>query len=198
MRPRILIPIAVLALAVACSETATSPTSAGGPLLSVTPQTFVGTLNDGSNGTPDNTPSGGHLANSSGPIQCVVDANLSINCSAYSISGVGNTDATGTISANWSGTVTCRNHGGQLVEVKTSFPTTAAGTFRADRKNGSINVSAISLTAPTASDFTSQANCPNGNWTKTLTSGPTLDSFSYTLLFATFSAPNFAVNIHSP
>jgi hypothetical protein len=198
MKYKYLAPIAVLAFAAACSETATSPTSPGGPLLAVSPATYPGTLNDGSNGTPDNTPSGGHLANSSGPIQCIVDADLSVDCSAYSISGVGNTDATGTISANWSGTVTCRNHGGQLVEVKTSFPTTASGTFRADRKNGTINVSAISLTAPTASDFTSEADCPNGNWTKTLTSGPTLDSFSYTLLFAGFSAPNYAVNIHAP
>lgn len=192
MRSKQLIPIAVVAFAVACSDTATSPTSAGGPLFAV----VAGTYTDAS-ALSVNTPNGGHLANASGPIQCVVDANLSIACGAYSISGVGNTDATGTISANWSGTVTCRNHGGQLVEVKTSFPTTAAGTFRADRKNGTVNVGAISLTAPTAADFTSQANCPNGNWTKSLTSGITLDSFSYTLLFATFSAPNFAVNIHS-
>jgi hypothetical protein len=195
MKYSYLLPIAVLAFAAACSETATSPTAPGGPLFSVTAGTYSGALNDGSNGTPDNTPSGGHLANSSGPIQCIVSGDFSITCSAYSISGVGHTNATATLTANYSGTVTCRNRGGQLVEVKTSFPTTTSQPFRSDVKNGTINVGTISLTAPTAEDFESQADCPNGNWTAELTSGVILDSFSYTLLFDGFSAPNYAVNI---
>jgi hypothetical protein len=186
MKYSYVLPIAVLAFAAACSDTATSPTSPGGPLFSVTPNTFVGTLNDGSNGTPDNTPSGGHLANSSGAIQCVVDVNLSVACSAYSISGVGNTNATAILNVSYSATVDCTNNGGKLVPVK-STPQTApvnSGPIPSDR-NGGLTVAPLQNTAPTAEQFTDAATCPNGNWTKTLAGGAfTLESFTYTLTFA--------------
>src|SRR3989442_12601963 len=76
MRSKHLIPIAVLAFAAACSDTATSPTSVGRPLFSVSPGTFgnVTTLNAGG------TPSGGHIQ-SGGPVFCVVASDLSITCS---------------------------------------------------------------------------------------------------------------------
>src|SRR5438445_407282 len=76
MRSSALIPIAVLAFAAACSDTATDPTSVGRPLFSVSAGTFgnVTTLNAGG------TPSGGHIR-SGGPVFCVVASDLSITCS---------------------------------------------------------------------------------------------------------------------
>jgi hypothetical protein len=68
-----LIPVAGLAVAftVACSDTATSPTSVGGPLFAVAPGTFgnVETLDAGG------TPSGGHIQ-TGGPVNCIVDITL--------------------------------------------------------------------------------------------------------------------------
>ena len=194
MRAKHLIPIAVLALAAACSDTATSPTSAGRPLFSVSAGTFgTGVLTNTSTAA---LPSGGHLQ--SGSVFCVVDADLSITCSStgdYFINGVGNTDATGSLNASYSATVRCRNHGGQIVDVKTQFPTTTGGTFHPNRKNGALDVAPVSVTAPTAGDFTGAATCPNGNWSKELLPGtPTLDSFSYTLLFAGFAEPTVSIS----
>ena len=90
-----LLPLAALALAVACSDTATDPTSVGRPLFSVAPNTYgTGALTNTSIAA---LPSGGHLQ--SGSVFCVVDASLNIHCSTadYFINGVGNTDATATL-----------------------------------------------------------------------------------------------------
>jgi hypothetical protein len=193
MRPTCFVPVAALALAVAaCSDTTTSPTtsptSAGGPLFSVSPATFPGTLNT------SNTPGGGHLQ--SGTINCVVGSDLSITCSTadYKINGIGNTNANALLDANYSATVDCTNHGGQLVEVK-SQPETApasSGTLRA--KNGSLTVTPITTSAPTAQQFFAAATCPNGNWTKSLAGGSvTLVSFTYTLTFVGFSAATVTI-----
>ena len=192
MRSSKLIPIAVLAFAAACSDTATSPTSVGRPLFSVSPGTFgnVTTLNAGG------TPSGGHIQ-SGGPVFCVVASDLSITCSgsgSYQINGIGNTNGNASLSATYSATVDCTNHGGQLVEVKsqaTNAPT-STGTLRA--KNGSITVPQLSAGTPTNADFFAQATCPNGKWTKSLAGGSaTLESFTYTLTFVGFSTPAITI-----
>ena len=192
MRSKHLIPIAVLAFAAACSDTATSPTSAGRPLFAVSPGTFgnVTTLNAGG------TPSGGHIQ-SGGPVFCVVGSDLSVTCSgsgSYQINGIGNTNGNASLSATYSATVDCTNKGGNLVEVKsqtTSGPT-STGTLRA--KNGSITVPQISTGTPTAADFFAQATCPNGNWRKSLAGGSaTLESFTYTLTFVGFSTPAITI-----
>ena len=193
MRPTRLIPVAVLALAVAaCSDTTTSPTSVGGPLFAVSPGTFgnVTTLNAGG------TPSGGHIQ-SGGPINCVVGSDLSVTCSgsgSYQINGIGNTNGNASLSATYSATVDCTNKGGNLVEVKsqTTGAPASTGTLRA--KNGSITVPQISAGTPTDADFFAQATCPNGNWRKSLAGGSaTLESFTYTLTFVGFSTPAVSI-----
>jgi hypothetical protein len=194
MRSKHLIPIAVLAFAAACSDTATSPTSAGRPMfLVVAGQYGTGALTNTSIAA---LPSGGHLQ--SGSVFCVVANDLSITCSStgdYFINGVGHTDATGTLNASYSATVRCRNHGGQIVDVKTQFPTTTGGTFHPSRKNGSLDVPPITGGAPTAGDFESATTCPNNNWTKSVLPGtPTLDSFSYTLQFAGFAEATVSIS----
>jgi hypothetical protein len=193
MRSKHLIPIVVLAFAAACSDTATSPTSVGRPMFLVSAGQYgTGAL---TNTTTAALPSGGHLQ--SGTVFCVVANDLSITCSTgdYFINGVGHTDATGTLNASYSATVRCRNHGGQIVDVKTQFPTTTGGTFHPSRKNGSLDVPPITVAAPTASDFESAATCPNNNWTKSVLPGtPTLDSFSYTLQFEGFAEATVSIS----
>jgi hypothetical protein len=190
MRSAYFIPIAALALAAAaCSDTTTSPTSPGRPLFNVVAGTF-GT-GDLTNTSPAALPSGGHLQ--SGTIFCVVAVDLSITCSSsgpYTINGIGNTNATASLSATYSATVDCTNHGGNLVEVKSQVTNAplSSGTLRA--KNGSLTVPQLTAQTPTDAAFKAAATCPNGNWTKSVASGtPTLVSFEYTLLFAGFSSP---------
>jgi hypothetical protein len=192
MRPTLLIPIAVLAFAAACSDTATSPTSVGGPQFLTT-----GTFGNVTQVNAAGTPGGGHLQSGS-PIQCFVDASLNITCSSngtYTINGVGHTNATATISAQYSATVDCTNNGGKLVPVKSTPQTSPAtsGPIASDR-NGGLTVAPISSTAPTTQQFLDAATCPNGNWTKSLEPGtPTLTSFTYTLVFAGFTTPSVSI-----
>jgi len=192
MRPTRLIPVAVLALAVAaCSDTTTSPTSVGGPLFAVSPGTFgnVTTLNAGG------TPSGGHIQ-SGGPINCVVGSDLSVTCSgsgSYQINGIGNTNANAALSATYSATVDCTNKGGNLVEVKTQITSGPVSTGDIAPKNGNLKVPQLSSGDPTTA-LLAAATCPNGNWRKSFAAGsPTLESFTYTLTFVGFSTPAVSI-----
>jgi hypothetical protein len=91
--------------------------------------------------------------------------------------------------------VQCRNHGGQIVEVKSQVISAPVSTGSLSPKNGRLAVPTLtSAPAPTAEDFQAQATCPNPNWTKeTLTSSITLASFTYTLTFAGFTAPYITI-----
>jgi hypothetical protein len=187
MRVNRLIPVAGLAFAVACSDTATSPTSltpVGGPLFALTAgQTFTD-----ANALTTNTPSGGHLQ--TGTIQCVVNLNLSITCSSYEVAGIGNANAQADLALSYSATVDCRNHGGKVVPVKASAQTAPISTGQLEPKNGKLTVPQLSSgAAPSDGAFTANATCPNGNWTKEVQEGTiTLSSFTYTLTFAGFTA----------
>jgi hypothetical protein len=131
-------------------------------------------------------PTGTHLQ--SGTIGCSVTNGVVI-CSAYELAGVGNANATATLSATYSATVQCRNHGGQIVEVKSQSQTAPTSTGNLSPKNGRLAVPQLqSGPVPTDADFEANATCPNGNWTKeTLDSTITLSSFTYTLHFAGFT-----------
>jgi hypothetical protein len=106
------------------------------------------------------------------------------------LAGVGNANAVGTLSTNYTATVQCRNHGGQIVEVKSQVTTVPATTGNLAPKNGRLTVTALSSSpVPTAAQFEAQATCPNGNWTKELLGGTiTLSSFTYTLHFVGFTS----------
>jgi hypothetical protein len=142
---------------------------------------------------PANAPTGTHLQ--TGSIGCTVDADGLVTCSAFELAGVGNKNATATLSATYTATVQCRNHGGQIVEVKSQTTTapTSTGTLRP--KNGRLDVPQLqSGPVPSDADFEKSATCPNGNWTKeTLDSTITLSSFTYTLTFAGFSGPYITI-----
>jgi hypothetical protein len=133
--------------------------------------------------TPANAPSGTHTQ--SGTIGCTVNADLSVSCSSFELAGVGNTNAAVSLLANYSATINCTNHGGNLVESHTS--TFSAGeTFTArSTKNGRLSVDAAD-----ANPFSAPQVCPNNNWTPSIAPGTlVLSSFTYSVTFAGFNAP---------
>jgi hypothetical protein len=134
---------------------------------------------------PANAPSGTHLQ--SGTIGCAVQPDgLTVSCSAFELAGVGNTNAFVSLSATYSGIVDCRNPGGNIVEShETTFTATNEATLTPTR-NGRLRVGARSVSP----DLDLAEPCPNPNWTPEFHAGsPTLDSFTYTLTFAGFTAP---------
>lgn len=137
---------------------------------------------------PAAAPTGTHLQ--TGTIGCSVDpATQLVSCTTFELAGVGKTNAVGTLSTTYTATVQCRNHGGQIVEVKSQATTVPATTGNLAPKNGRLRVTALSSSpVPTAAQFEAQATCPNGNWTKELLGGTiTLSSFTYTLHFVGFT-----------
>jgi hypothetical protein len=131
-------------------------------------------------------PTGTHLQ--TGTIGCSVTDGV-VTCTPYELAGVGNADATATLDATYSATVQCRNHGGQIVEVKSQTQTAPTTTGKLRPKNGRLDVPQLqSGPVPTDAAFESNATCPNGNWTKeTLDATIALSSFTYTLHFTGFT-----------
>ena len=130
-------------------------------------------------------PTGTHLQ--TGTIGCSISSGV-VTCTAYELAGVGNADATATLDASYSATVQCRNHGGQIVDVKSQTETAPTTTGRLRPKNGRLDVPQLqSGPVPSDADFEKNATCPNGNWTKeTQDSTIALSSFTYTLHFTGF------------
>jgi hypothetical protein len=131
---------------------------------------------------PANAPSGTHLQ--SGTIGCTVDpTSKAVTCSSFELAGVGNTNASVSLVASYSGTVDCTNKGGNLVESHTTT-FNSSDTFTAtSSKNGRLTVRSA-----TANPGSVGQVCPNPNWTPTIRSGTlTLNSFTYTLTFAGFT-----------
>src|SRR6266498_4415055 len=90
-----------------------------------------------------NAPGSSHLT--SGSPSCTVNANRSIDCSAYVLGGVGHTNATVDLAANYSATIDCTNNGGNLVESHTStFAATSSATV-ASMRNGQLTDPARSV-----------------------------------------------------
>jgi hypothetical protein len=193
MKQTLLISAAALFLLAACSDTATSPTSlnsVGGPLaFEVDPGTYTGTLN------ASFTPSGGHLRQQSNPIQCVVNSDLSIDCNAIQIAGVGNTNAFVSLTAEYSAIIDCYNPGtnpNNPIESHEGTFSDSDEALESPTRNGTLNVGARHVSSTAAA-----IGCPNPNWTPTIRAGTLeLVEFTYSILFSGFTAPNYAVFIH--
>jgi hypothetical protein len=143
---------------------------------------------------PAAAPTGTHLQ--TGAIGCSVDpVTQLVTCSGYELAGVGNANATGSLDTDYTATVRCRNHGGQIVDVKSQVTTAPVTTGSLSPKNGRLAVPALSSSpVPTAADFEAQATCPNRNWTKELLGGSiALSGFTYTLTFAGFASPYITI-----
>jgi hypothetical protein len=154
--------------------------------LAVAPGTYPGSVNGA------NAPGSSHLA--SGTIACTVNANLSIDCNNYVLGGVGNTNATVSLTANYSATINCTNHGGNLVETHTSNFSASSSATVASTRNGQLRVPAQS-----ASPFSAPQVCPNPNWTPSIAPGTlVLNEFTYTLTFAGFSSPAVLITASDP
>jgi hypothetical protein len=137
---------------------------------------------------PANAPGSSHLT--SGSPSCTVNADLSISCSSYVLGGVGHTNATVSLVANYSATIDCTNHGGNLVESHTSDFTASSTATVASTRNGQLTVPTRS-----ASPFSAPQVCPNPNWTPSIRAGTlTLNSFTYTLTFAGFTSPYITIS----
>ena len=151
---------------------------------------------------PANAPQGTHLEQgvTQADVTCTVTA-TSVTCptTVFDIEGVGNTNATATLTATYSATVQCRNRGGNIVEVHSqniTVPSTSA-TLRA--KNGRLTVTQLTSTAPTAAQFEALATCPNPNWTaEVLASSITLASFTYTVTFEGFTGAYITITGNDP
>jgi hypothetical protein len=134
-----------------------------------------------------NAPGSSHLT--SGTPSCTVTTALDVNCSAYVLGGVGNTNATVSLTASYSATIDCTNHGGNLVESHTSTFSDSSSATVASTRNGQLRVPAQS-----ASAFGAPQVCPNPNWTPSIRPGTlTLNSFTYTLTFAGFTSPYITI-----
>jgi len=141
---------------------------------------------------PANAPGSSHLT--SGSPSCTVNADLSISCSAYVLGGVGHTNADVSLTANYSATIDCTNHGGSLVESHTSTFADHSDATVASTKNGQLSVPAQSV-----SGFSAPQVCPNPNWTPSIRGGVvTLESFTYTLTFRGFSSPYITITATDP
>jgi hypothetical protein len=162
---------------------------AAGPALAVAPGTYTPT-SDSFNSA--NAPGSSHLT--SGTVQCVVAANLNVNCSPYVLGGVGHTNADVSLTATYSATIDCTNNGGNLVESHTTTFSDSNTTTVTSAKNGQLSVPAQS-----ASAFSAPQVCPNPNWTPSIRAGTlTLETFTYTLTFAGFASPYITITASDP
>ena len=93
----------------------------------------------------------------------MVNADLDVDCSAYVLGGVGNTNATVSLVATYSATIDCTNKGGNLVESHTSTFSDSSTATVASTRNGQLRVPAQS-----ASAFDAPQVCPNPNWTPSI------------------------------
>jgi hypothetical protein len=141
---------------------------------------------------PANAPGSSHLT--SGSPSCTVNANRSINCSAYVLGGVGHTNANVSLIASYSATIDCTNKGGNLVESHTTTFSQSSSATATSTKNGQLSVPAQSV-----SPFSAPQVCPNPNWTPSIRGGTvTLNNFTYTLTFAGFGSPFITITASDP
>jgi hypothetical protein len=158
-------------------------------LASVAPGTYTPT-SDSFNSA--NAPGSSHLT--SGSPSCTVNADRSIDCSAYVLGGVGHTNATVDLAASYSATIDCTNHGGSLVESHTTTFSADSTANVASTRNGQLFVPTQSV-----SPFSAPQVCPNPNWTPSIRAGTlNLNSFTYTLTFAGFSSPYITITATDP
>jgi hypothetical protein len=161
--------------------------SASVAFAAVAPGTYTPTA--GSFNTA-NASGSSHLT--SGSPSCTVNADRSIDCSAYVLGGVGHTNANVSLTASYSAIIDCYNHGvnpNNAVEShQTSFSPTSSTTVTSS-KNGQLSVP-----RETTSFSGAPVGCPNPNWTPTVRPGSvTLNSFTYTLTFAGFTSPYITI-----
>jgi hypothetical protein len=161
-------------------------------LAAIAPGTYTPTADSFSSA---NAPGSSHLA--SGSPSCTVNPNLSIDCSAYVLGGVGHTNATVALDASYSATIDCFNPGtnpNNPIESHTANFSASSTATVASTRNGQLRVPAQSV-----SPFSAPQVCPNPNWTPRIRAGTlVLNSFTYTLTFAGFTSPYITITATDP
>jgi hypothetical protein len=132
-----------------------------------------------------NAPGSSHLR--SGTVQCVVTVDLDVNCDAYVLGGVGNTNAVVSLTASYTAIIDCNNPGNNRnnpIESHTADFEAADSETVPSTRNGQLRVPAQSVSA-----FDAPQVCPNDRWVPEIRDGTLeLVSFTYTLTFAGFDS----------
>jgi hypothetical protein len=150
-----------------------------------------------------NAPMGTHFVQGTPAPTCTVTA-TTVTCptEAFELAGVGNTNATATLTAEYSAIVDCFNPGvnpNNPVESHTQTVSVESTSGLLSPKNGRLTISPLTVTAPTAADFQALATCPNPNWTAVVRPGSIeLVSFAFTVTFEGFSAPAITITGNDP
>jgi hypothetical protein len=147
---------------------------------------------------PANAPSGTHLQ--TGTITCTVDpSTLAVTCSTYELAGVGHTNATVSLVANYTATVDCFNPGdpsnknNPIESHTTSFSAESTITV-SSTKNGRLTIPSRSVNPASVGQV-----CPNPNWTPVIRPGTlTLVSFTYTVTFEGFTGAYITISGNDP
>jgi hypothetical protein len=173
---------AIAALAVSALLLMASAASA-----QVDPGTYTATFDDAA------APSGTHVANNSDDPTCTVNADLDVDCSAFVLGGVGNTNATSSLVANYTATIDCNNPGNNrnnpIESHETSFSDSDTDQVFPGR-NGQLRVPATGASAGSVGQV-----CPNAKWVPEIRDGTLeLVSFTYTLTFAGFTSPYITIS----
>ncbi len=139
----------------------------------------------------DNAPGSSHVR--SGSPSCTVSLDLSVDCSAYVLGGVGHTNADVALEAEYTATIDCNNPGNNRnnpIESHTAaFSASDSATVTSSR-NGQLRVPTQSV-----SPFDAPQVCPNSNWVPEIREGTLeLVSFTYTLTFDGFDAAYITIS----
>jgi hypothetical protein len=136
----------------------------------------------------DNAPQGAHFAQGSSAPVCTLSG-LTVSCTGTQIAGVGNTNATVTLSVTSTFTGVCHNPGvnSKVVEPFTESETTTTSSVITSTKNGRLVVPPQTATGTSSAEFLADFTCPNPRWTPEVTG--TSISFTYSLTFAGFGDP---------
>jgi hypothetical protein len=142
---------------------------------------------------PSGAPQGTHVQ--SGTPSCQ-ESGFTVTCSSYDLAGVGNTNATATLSVTYSGTVLCTNPAGNVAPGQTQNPTIPTSSGSLSPKNGRLTVPSLASAdqATIEAALVQNTSCPNRKWTKSVQPGSiALVGFTYTLTFAGFNTPYITI-----
>lgn len=133
-----------------------------------------------------NAPTGAHYASGSSEPVCTWSG-ATATCTSTVIGGIGNTDATVSLTVTTTITGYCFNPGNpnKAVTPFTRSQSTPTVSANVPSRNGQITIPQESATGLTVADF--KFKCPNPNWTPHF-DGPTY-SYVYTVTFAGFTLP---------
>jgi hypothetical protein len=151
----------------------------------------------------DNGPGGTHFVQGTPTPECTVTT-TAVTCptEAFELAGVGNTNATATLSVTYTAIVDCFNPGvnpNNPVESHTQSTTSVTSSGLLSPKNGRLTISPLTSTAPTEADFQALATCPNENWDPVVRPGSiTVESFTFTVTFEGFTEPAITITGTDP